>query len=271
MSYCWKCGTKLEEDMAYCPKCGTATNQPHNPNRAYGNEDKVIRTIGLAVVGVIVAVVIIVVALVAAGVLSGTQSPFGHIGSGQVTTQQYNFTDFTAISASHGFNVQITQGNTYSIKVIIDDNLQQYVNVHKEGSTLMVELKPGGYQTTQLKAEVTMPDLRNLQLSGGSIADAQNFNVSGDLGVDLSGGSRFTMSGQATDLTLTGSGGSNINLEDLQTNDARVDLSGGSQCRINISGRLDATLSGGSQLHYKGNPTLGTVDSSGGSIIAPIP
>jgi hypothetical protein len=140
MSYCWKCGTKLEEDMAYCPKCGTATNQPHNPNRDHGNEDKVIRTVGLVVVGVVVAVVIIVVALAAAGVLPGTPSPFGHIGSGQVTTQQYNFTDFSAISANHGFNVQITQGNTYTIKVIIDDNLQQYVNIYREGSTLMVEL-----------------------------------------------------------------------------------------------------------------------------------
>jgi preprotein translocase subunit SecD len=115
-----------------------------------------------------------------------------------------------------------------------------------------------------------MPDLRNLQLSGGSLADAQNFNVPGNLGIDLSGGSRVTMSGQATDLTATGSGGSNFNLEDLQANDASVDLSGGSQCRVNISGRLDAMLSGGSQLHYKGNPTLGEIDSSGGSIISSI-
>ena len=270
MSYCWKCGAKLEEDIAYCPKCSTATNQPPNPNRDYGNEDKVIRTIGLTVVGIVVAVVIIIVALAAVGVLPGAQSPFGHIGSGQVTTQQYNFTDFTAISASHGFNVQISQGNTYSIKVTIDDNLQQYVNVCKEGSMLMVELKSGGYQTTQLKAEITMPDLANLQLSGGSVANAQNFNVSGNLGFDLSGGSRVTMSGQASDLTVAGSGGSNINLEDLQANDASVDLSGGSQSIVNISGRLNAELSGGSQLHYKGNPTLGNVDSSGGSIIAPI-
>lgn len=269
MSYCWKCGAKLEEGMAYCPKCGTAINQPHIQERNYESDAKVIRTVGFAVIGIVVAIAVIVVALLAVGVLPGSQSPFGHIGSGQVTTQQFNLTDFTAISASHGFNVQIIQGTTYSVKVTTDDNIQQYLNVHKEGSTLYVELQPGGYQTTQLKAEITLPTIKNIQLSGGTIANAQNFNLTDTLGIDLSGGSQVTMTGQATELTLSGSGGSIMHLGDLQANNATVDFSGGSQGTVNLNGRLDVSLSGGSQLHYKGNPTLGRVDSTGGSSISP--
>ena len=256
--------------MAFCPKCGTATNQPHIQQRNYESDAKVIRTVGLAVVGVVIAIAIIVIALLAVGVLPGSQSPFGHIGSGNVTTQQFNLTDFSAISASHGFNVQIIQGTTYSVKVSTDDNLQQYLNVHKEGNTLYVELQPGGYQTTQLKAEITLPTIKNIQLSGGTIANAQNINLNDTLGIDLSGGSQVTMTGQATDLTLSGSGGSIMHLGDLQANNATVDYSGGSQGTVNLNGKLDISLSGGSQLHYKGNPTLGTVDSSGGSIISPV-
>jgi hypothetical protein len=270
MSYCWKCGTKLEEGMAYCPKCGTATNQPHIQEHSFESETKIIRTVGLAVIGVVVAIAIIVIALLAVGVLPGSPSPFGNIGSGQVTTQQFNLTDFTAVSASHGFNIQITQGTTYSIKVTTDDNLQQYLNIHKEGSTLYIELQPGiGYSTTQLRAEITMPTIKNIQLSGGSILNAQNVNLSDKLTIDISGGSQVTITGQATDLTLSGSGGSIMHLGDLQANNATVDYSGGSQGTVNLNGRLDATLSGGSQLHYKGNPTLGTVDSTGGSSISP--
>jgi hypothetical protein len=269
MSYCWKCGAKLEEGMAYCPKCGTATNQPHIQQRNYDDDAKIIRTVGLAVVGVVVAIAIIVIALLAVGVLPGSQSPFGHVGSGNVITQQFNLTDFSAVSASHGFNVQITQGTTYSVKVSTDDNLQQYLDVRKEDSTLYVELKPGGYQTTQLRAEITMPTIKNIQLSGGTIVNAQNLTLNDTLGIDLSGGSQVTMTGQATDLTLSGSGGSIMRLGDLQANNATVDFSGGSQGTVNLNGRLDVTLSGGSQLHYKGNPTLGRVDSSGGSSISP--
>jgi hypothetical protein len=255
--------------MAFCPKCGAATNQPHIQERNHDDGAKIIRTIGIVVIAVVLAIVILVVALVAVGVLPGSPSPFGHIGSGQVTTQQFNLTDFTAVSASHGFNVQITQGTTYSVKVMTDDNIQQYLNVHKEGTTLYVELKPGGYQTTQLKAEITLPTIKNIQLSGGSIVNAQNFNLSDTLGIDLSGGSQVTVTGQATDLTLSGSGGSIMRLGDLQANNATVDMSGGSQGTVNLNGRLDASLSGGSQLHYKGNPTLGRVDSTGGSTITP--
>ena len=133
-----------------------------------------------------------------------------------------------------------------------------------------MELQPGGYQTTQLKAEITLPTIKNIQLSGGTIANAQNINLNDTLGIDLSGGSQVTMTGQATDLTLSGSGGSIMRLGDLQANNATVDYSGGSQGTVNLNGKLDISLSGGSQLHYKGNPTLGTVDSSGGSIISPV-
>lgn len=256
--------------MAYCPKCGTATNQPHVQQKNYEDDARIIRTVGFAVIGVVVAIAVIVVALLAVGVLPGSPSPFGQIGSGHVTTQQFNLTDFSAVTASHGFNVQITQGTTYSVKVTTDDNLQQYIDVRKEGNTLYVGLKPGmGFSSTQLKAEITLPTIKNLQLSGGTILNAQNVNIQDKLTIDISGGSQVTLTGQATDLTLRGSGGSIMHLGDLQANNATVDYSGGSQGTVNLNGRLDVTLSGGSQLHYKGNPTLGRVDSTGGSTITP--
>lgn len=269
MGYCWKCGNKIEDDMAYCPKCGSSVKEVHHNN--YGGDDKVVRTVGLVIVGVLVVVAVLIVTLFAVGVLPGAQSPFGTIGSGHATTQQINVTDFTAVSASHGFNVIITQGSSYSVKVTTDDNIQQYVDVHKSGSTIYVGLKSGfGISTTQLKVEVTLPNLTNLQLSGGSQATADNLNLSGNLGIDFSGGSRATLTGQAVDLTVSGSGGSNIDLRDLQVQNARVDLSGGSQAKVNASGRLDVNLSGGSQLQYRGNPTMGSQDISGGSGISPL-
>jgi hypothetical protein len=269
MGYCWKCGNKIEDDMTYCPKCGSALKGA-SQRQDYG-DDKVIRTIGLAVVGVLAAVAILIVALFAVGLLPGMQMPFGTVGSGNVTTQHYDLSDFTSISASQGFNVVITQGSSYSVKVAADDNIQQYVDVHKSGSTLYVGLKSGfGISTTQLKVEVTMPNLTNLQLSGGSQASGQNLTLVINLGIDFSGGSRAILTGQAVDLTVSGSGGSNINLQDLQVQNARVDLSGGSQCKVNASGSLDVNLSGGSQLQYKGNPTMGSQDISGGSRISPL-
>jgi hypothetical protein len=44
-------------------------------------------------------------------------------------------------------------------------------------------------------------------------------------------------------------------------------MRGGSTGTINVCGRLDADLSGGSSLVYAGNPALGTIITSGLSTI----
>ncbi len=254
--------------MTYCPKCGTPVavqQQPYENRRR--NENRSLNP--LVIVGIVILAVA-AVAIVLVSVWGG--GLFGHVGSGQLSTQQIDIDGFTAVSPSGGFNVEVTQGSIYSIKVTTDDNLQQYVDIHKSGSTLEIHMKPGiGYQPTALKAEVTMPNLEQVQASGGSVVNAQNLNLVTNFGADLSGGSRLTMTGQGVDVTLVGSGGANFNLADFQVNNAHVDLSGGSQCTVNASGTISGDLSGGAHLYYKGNPTLGSIDTTGGSGISQVP
>jgi len=52
---------------------------------------------------------------------------------------------------------------------------------------------------------------------------------------------------------------------------ADVSLSGGSRATINLDGRLDADLSGGSNLLYIGDPTMGDINTSGGSTVGKKP
>jgi hypothetical protein len=55
-------------------------------------------------------------------------------------------------------------------------------------------------------------------------------------------------------------GASHLNLDDFTVNNANVSLSGASSGTINLSGRLDADLSGASTLWYIGEPTMGTIN-----------
>jgi hypothetical protein len=267
MGYCRKCGTKLEDDMAYCPKCGTPVAVQERYQRVR-HEEKLLSSV--AIVGIVlVCVAVVAIALVIVGLIPAIGIGAPVIGSGNVQTQQKDLTDFTAVEAGAGFNVQITQGSTYSVSVTTDDNILQYIEVNKAGSTLTIGLRPSlGYQTTTLKAEITMPDLQEAQFSGGVVANAAGFNMTHNFRADLSGGSRLTMAGQAADLTATCSGGANIDLSDFKVTNANVDFSGGSQGTINLDGRLDANLSGGARLFYIGNPTLGTINTSGGATIS---
>jgi hypothetical protein len=189
-------------------------------------------------------------------------------GSGNVVTQEEALAGFDRLDVSHGFQVDISQGETFRVVIRADDNLVEHLQVVKEGSTLRIGLKPGtsySLRDATIEAEVTMPEFAGADLSGGSHLRGEI--DAGDITFDLSGGSHATLGGSAGDLTVDAGGGSHAKLGNLKVVNANIEASGGSHVTVNPSGTLDARASGGSQVRYVGSPTLGTMDSSGGSSI----
>jgi hypothetical protein len=149
----------------------------------------------------------------------------------------------------------------------VDDNVVDKLRVTKTGDTLSIALDPGIYTRMTLRAFVTMPDIEGLELSGGSRGTISGFVALASLDLELSGGSHVDVEGSARDLIVDASGGSTLDLEDFPVHDADIAYSGGSSGTISLDGNLDADLSGGSRLWYVGNPTLGNIDTSGGSTV----
>ena len=147
--------------------------------------------------------------------------------------------------------------------------MASFVKVSKTGTKLTIGLKPGSYQSVTLKAEITLPELHELQLSGGTHGQVDDFTFSHDFSLELSGGSRIEVEGEGTDLVINASGGSHLGLRGFPVHNTEVNLSGRSHATIRLDGRLDADLSGGSVLLYHGAPTMGDIQSSGGSTISP--
>jgi hypothetical protein len=197
--------------------------------------------------------------------------PFGPsiTGSGDIVTRTFDYQGFTAIDASHGFRLEVTEGNKYSISVSVDDNAVDSLEVKREGDTLQVGLEPGSYSSMNLNAKITMPALNGLELSGGANADISDFSSTRDFILVLSGGSEVTIVGSAGDLEIDASGGSQFFLSEFTVNDVNAELSGGSSGSVYVGGRLDADLSGGAHLTYYGDPELGDIETSSGSSITP--
>ena len=231
------------------------------------------------------------------------------VGSGNVETREMDFSGFSRISAGHRFEVEIVQSDSYSISITADDNLFEYIQVSKAGETLRIGLKPTvGYASGTLRAEITMPELYELDLSGmthGTIkgfstsedfdlelsgASSLNINdmaagdisielsgasrasgditASGDAQFDLSGASKAELTGSANDILIEASGASQLSLDNFPVNNADVELSGASRATVNLDGRLDADLSGASKLSYIGEPIMGDIHTSGGSTVS---
>jgi hypothetical protein len=230
-----------------------------------------------------ITVLLMVTALIAScGISSLT-------GSGNVVTQEEAYIDFDRLEVSHGFKVEVQQGDGFSVVIRADDNLMDEVKVTKRGDSLSIGLEPGrsyGIINGTLEADITMPELSGLDLSGGSHVTLDDFSMSnafsadmsggshlkgeidaGDATFDVSGGSWVTLNGSAGDVRVNASGGSHAELGELAVADANVDASGGSHITVNPSDTLDADASGGSHIRYLGSPNMGTIDVDGASSI----
>lgn len=206
------------------------------------------------------------VLLVIVTLLAGCGGLVSLTGSGNVVTQEVAITGFEKLDVTQGFQVDVQQGDTFSVVIRVDDNLVEDLQVVKEGSILKIGLKPGrsyNLKNVTLEADVTMPELTGADLSSGSHLNGEV--ETGDVAFNLSGGSHVTLSGSAGNLMVAVDGGSHAKLADLAVVDANVEARGGSHATVNPSGRLDAVAKGGSHVRYLGSPTLGTIDTDSSS------
>ncbi len=228
------------------------------------------------------------------------------IGSGNLITQEMDFTDFTKLEISHVFQAKVTRSDSFFISITVDDNLLEYVVVRKSGNTLRIYLKAGyAYIGTTKMVEITMPKIDKLSLSGASQGDVSGFRSSdrldfevsgasslniddlraGDTGFEISGAShvsggieisegRFNVSGAssidlegfASDISIEVSGASQANLANFPVSNATVSISGASVVTVNASGTVEGNVSGASRLIYLDDPAL-TIEMSGDSTV----
>ena len=251
-------------------------------------------------------VAVLVVVLLTSGLLVGCVGGMVR-GSGNLDTQEFNFSDFTHVEVGSAFEVKVVQSDSYSVSVTADDNLFDYILVSKQGTTLQIRLKSASYISTTTRAEITMPQLRGLELSGATrgtvsgfsstenldieVSGASSLDMSdisaGDVEFDISGASKVTgditagdaefglsgassvqLEGSAKDIKVKASGASRAELSGFTVNNADVNFSGASNGMVNLDGRLDADLSGASKLGYIGEPTMGNINTSGGSTLS---
>ncbi len=252
----------------------------------------------------------IIAAALMLGYLAFNWSAVSIAGSGNIVAQDEPLAGFDAIELSHAFRVNVSRARAFSVRLQVDDNVVPYLRVDTSSDILRIGLKPFRHyrlQDVTLSAEVTLPALRGVELSGASrlslsgFASDERFRadlsgasalegelVAGDVSLDLSGGSRFegtleardlrveasgasrvTLSGTARGLSLDVSGASQIDLSGLPLGDATVDASGASAVTVRASGTLHVDASGASHVSYLGEPTLGRIDTSGGSRVEP--
>jgi hypothetical protein len=200
----------------------------------------------------------------------------GTDGNGMRTVEEHPQRDFSAIDNRDALDVKLEQGDTFSVAVSIDSNLQSFVRTYVNAGTLVVELAGSvGDTVSGPHVLVTMPVLRAATLSGSGGLSAETFSQDEPVDLRLEGSGNLVFGGdvpsvvgrlagsgdmrlhgtaETVDLGLAGSG--NLQARDLTAATGDISLDG--------SGNVAATVTGSARIALDGS---GDIDLFGGGTV----
>ena len=210
-------------------------------------------------------------------------------GDGNVTTQNRSINDFKSVDVSSAIHLYVTQDSAFSVKVEIDNNLQEYIETYKDNEgVLHIDQRDNTNlnASQKIKVYVSAPVFAQLEASGAchifsqnglSSNNSININMSGasdaeldvkapKISVDLTGASSVTLKGETKDFSVDGSGSSDINCFGLMTENTDIELSGAGNAEVFASVKLDVHVSGAADIKYKGNAVVNKEISGAGSV-----
>lgn len=203
------------------------------------------------------------------------------------------------IKITHGkqFAVEVTPDNDREVIIEQDKDTLSIRRPGLWGMWIGWGLRP--------KVRITMPDILELKLSGACSGTLRDFNFNHDLKIGVKGASqlrlinmevgdlyanmhgasgltgdinvngdayfygegasRVELNGSARKLKMEMSGASNGKLAEFPVRQVEVDFNGASNGWIRVDGKLDATISGVSNIYVSGSPVMGSIITSGGS------
>jgi len=205
-------------------------------------------------------------------------------GCGNVTIEQREVSPFDQIKVVGTFTVYLSQGDTESVEVEIDENLQHYVEVRNEGSKLILDVKNhiNFVKSTKNNVYITLKNIDLFDVSGvcnvktqGSLnCDRLTFKVSGvsngeleiycdQLVVHLNGVANMKFRGETTDLDVKHSGVGNFEAMNLTAATVNAVNSGVGSVSIYATQELSMTNTGVGSITYSGDAIIKTMNSSG--------
>lgn len=198
-------------------------------------------------------------------------------GNGNVTTSTRNEASFDGVSTAGSFDLYITQGEKFEIKIEAEENLMKYILTEVEGGVLKVRVKKGISLRPKLdmKVYVTAPNFKLLSIagSGNIIAETKitttntiDFSVAGSGNIKvpdvdapniimrIAGSGNVNAGGQTKDVEYKIAGSGDIFCEGLKAENAKIKIAGSGDIKLYCSQNLDVNIAGGGDVHYFGNP-----------------
>ncbi|WP_052143728.1 head GIN domain-containing protein [Wocania ichthyoenteri] len=208
-------------------------------------------------------------------------------GNGNVETQERTINEpFSAIKATEGLNVYLTQSNSESITVEADENLHDLIITEVVDGVLKIHTSENIGKSTSKKVMVSFKNISAITSTSGSDVYSTNTITTNHLklnstsGSDMklevntsilecksTSGSDLRLSGKTEKLIAEATSGSDIKASNLIAESSQVKATSGADISVNTVKELTAKATSGGDIRYYGNPEkVNKNKSSSGSV-----
>lgn len=211
-------------------------------------------------------------------------------GNDKSTSKTIEMDAFNGVELAGSFNVEITEGDNYSLKITGDENIIDKLENNITNGICKLELQKGCYKNFKLKVDVTVPKLEYITLSGSGNMVVNNFDNQTNLTSRIDGSGNITLnkfeetknmifeidgSGniKANKTILTNnleasiSGSGNFDGYSISANYVSANISGSGDIKTTAHTELDAVIDGSGTIRYKGYPTVYQKITGSGRIV----
>lgn len=195
----------------------------------------------------------------------------------EYTTCKFNCNDFSGLELSGIVEVNLVKSDSYKVEITLPNVLQEYLQVYVNHGILKIGWNKNIPSKLQkelgnwtCKAEIAMPKLRKLEMSGAtSLKCDDTFDLGREeISLDLSGASKIkSLNVNAEKLDAEISGACSYKLTG-NFNEAELDLSGAASGSFKINAdKAEVDVSGAAKTNMDGNFGKIEVDASGACIL----
>lgn len=172
-----------------------------------------------------------------------------------VKTEARPASGFLGVKVANNIALQLTVGADFDVSVEGDENLVKMITTVVEEGHLIIALGEKFPRSTRVAVKVSMPELKELEVSGGSTAVVTGAK-SEKLRLQANGATNIKISGDVRELDAHAYGASVIDAEALKAVTATVEALGSATVTVSPSTLLKARTMGIANVSYTGDPKV---------------
>jgi hypothetical protein len=176
-------------------------------------------------------------------------------GSGNRQTQKREVAPFTSISAEGAFTIEVVCQKDVGLEVEGDDNVLPLVTTEVSSNVLHLNNSKSYAVNQPIVVRISVPNLEGLTVNGAGKLDITQLENE-RFEIDANGAPSINVSGSTKLVDIDTNGAAKIDTHNLRAARAVVDSKGVSKIDLGVSDQLDVTVSGPSQVTYRGDPVV---------------